>query len=243
MSVVQPLRPGKKASLNPLRATLATEIAELEKAKRDLEAAIDVATRMAAGVDAAEKKLKDAKADVTAAREAQSAKLVASAANKTDAPASTLLRDARHREIEAQDELDVARDALKIAEARKSEMELTVPWVRRRIQAAADAVIAGETNRLVDEASAVMDELIRRRSALECLAFEIVKGKDQVLWEDRKIISDFDDLAGARKIALDFLGRSIGIRHGNVRDFPGAQPWLRAHEELMRDANAPLPEN
>ncbi|MEA2911094.1 MAG: hypothetical protein QOJ15_3175 [Bradyrhizobium sp.] len=239
---VQPLRVPKKAAPDPLRATLATEIAELDKAKRDLEAATDVATRMVAGVDAAVAKLDTAKADITAARDAQSAKLVASATNRTDAPTSTLLRDARRREMEAQDELDVARDALKIAEARKSEAELPVPRYQRRVRAAADAVLAGEINRLVDEASVIRDELIRRRSALEFLAFEIVKGKNQIPLEESRIIRDFEDLVDVRKAAMDFLSRGVGVP-GNVRDLPGAQPWLRAHEELMRNADAPLPEN
>jgi hypothetical protein len=71
-----------------------------------------------------------------------------------------VLRDARARELEARDDVETAQAALE----RKA---------RERTATAADAVLVAEVSRLVDEASEIQADLVRRRIVLRFLLHDL----------------------------------------------------------------------
>jgi hypothetical protein len=210
------------------RAELADAMEHVAAADNAVEAVRAAVKRANAMVVAASERLDEARTEVAEAKEAQTACLVASASTGEALKPDTSLRAARLKEIEAGDDLDAARDALALVEARLDDPETDHRRAKERVERAAEAVFVGEVDRLIDEAREAQAKVAERRAVLQAVAANI----------------DYMQQIGVRKKIEAFFCDSSFTLHGNYdawKSSAAARPWLDVRAALLTDADKELP--
>jgi len=210
------------------RSELAAAIEHVSAADNSVEAVRAAVGRANEMVSAASERLEEARVEVANAKEAQTARLVASASSGEALKPDTTLRSARMREIEAADDLDAARDALALVEARLDDPETDHRRAKERVGRAVEAVFVGEVDRLIEEAREAQAKVAEKRAVLQCIAANV---------------DAFRQLAARNKIQSFFMDTSFSLQHNYDawKSHPAAKPWLDARDALSRDADAELP--
>jgi hypothetical protein len=200
-------------------------VAAADNAVEAVRAAVKRANEMAV---AASSRLDEARTEVAEAKEAQTARLVASASTGEPLKPDTTLRAARMREIEAADELDAARDALALVEARLDDPETDHRRAKERVERAVEVVFVGDVDRLIEEAREAQAKVAEKRAVLQCIAANA---------------DAFRQLAARNKIQSFFLDTSFALQHNYDawKSHPATKPWIDARDALSRDADAELP--
>ena len=213
---------------SPERAELSAAIEHVAAANNSVEAVRAAVARANEMVVAASERLDNARAEVANAKEAQTARLVASASSGETLAPDTTLRAARLREIEAADDLDAARDALALVEARLDDPETDHRRAKERVERAVEAVFVGEVDRLIEEAREAQRRVAEKRAVLQAIAANV---------------DAFRQLEARKKIQSFFADTAFTLTHfyDAWKSSPAAKPWIDARDALSRDADAELP--
>ena len=227
MGKVEPTR--TKAAASSERLAFSTALGHAQDARghaTKTQDAVNVARSMVAEADA---RLKEARLAVGKEKDARAA-LVADAAASGAALSSPLpLREARTREIEAQDNLEAAQAALGGLEKKLEQAAYAAKKADEQASIAANAVIAAEAPQLLARATATQEELIRLRVALRFIAYEL--GLDAP--DAEPLIQFLKD--------KELPGNMGAIYHKNWSVHPEVSRWKSAYEKLLTDPEAPLP--
>jgi hypothetical protein len=135
-------------------------------------------------------------------------------------PAST--REQRFAEIDAADEIELARKVLTNCTASLAFAVDAQQWAQRKVDACVTPILAAEVDRVIVETARLNDELHKKHEVLIWLRSQLPAGDDQ-----RKRIGFLLPPPAAP-----------GVREMEYRT-PSA--WVAAREALMVDAGAPLP--
>ncbi len=212
----------------PERAELAAAIEHVASAASTVEAVRAAVERAREMVNTASDRLADARAKVAEAKAAHTDRLVASASSGETLAPDTTLRAARMNEIEAGDDLDAARDALALVEARLDDPEYDHRHAKERLERAAEAVFVSEVDRLIEEAREAQAKVAEKRAVLQAVAANI----------------DYMQQIGPRKKVESFFLDSSFTLHGNYHAWKtsaAAKPWLDVRAALLTDADKELP--
>jgi hypothetical protein len=210
------------------RAELSAAIEHVAAADNTLEAVRAAVKRANEMVSAASEQLDVARAEVATAKEAQTSRLVASASSGEALAPDTTLRAARMRELEAADDLDAARSALGLLEARLDDPEHDHHRAKDRLDRTVEAVFVGDVDRLLAEALAAQALVAEKRAVLQAIVANI---------------DHFRQLETRKKIESFFFDCSFTLQHqyDAWKSHPATKPWIDARDALSRDADAELP--
>lgn len=213
---------------SPERAELAGAIEHVAAADHNVEAIRAAVERANDMVSAASERLDNARAEVAEAKEAQAARLIASATSGEPLAPDTTLRAARLKEIEAADDLDAARDALALIEARLDDPETDHRRAKDRLERAVEAVFLSEVDRLIEEAREAQRKVAEKRAVLQAIAANV---------------DAFRQLEARKKIQSFFADTAFSLTHfyDAWKSSPAAKPWLDVRDALLKDADRELP--
>jgi hypothetical protein len=237
---VRTLRPPSSATPppgSPPRAALRQAIAERARHAEKREAARASAKRAADMAATAEAALSLATEQVERAKQEQARSMADAARTGVTFTTDASVREARSRQQQCQDDLDAANAALAAIEA--SMLHDHCERLGRECAEAADRVMLAEAAHLLAEAEALQQRLISRRVVLryfmrdlggdDLAGREFGKG-DELLRRVRSFLRDIE-----LPSTFGVVERIDWNRH------PAAAPWRFAREELLRNADAPLP--
>ena len=209
------LKLASRTATDPLRAELAAAIeahSKVEASIRDQRSRLSRADLM---VDAATAALKAASAEAAQIK----AKRVAAAAAGDVTPDKSM-RDARLREQDAIDGLEIAKAAQTSISDGAPDLARDLDVARKRVEAAARAVIVGAAPELIERAKLAYAELESVRNALsfvhECFPFPPSDASKNV--------------------------EGFGRREWGEPDSRQAREWHAALESLLVDSETPLPD-
>ena len=211
----------------PERQALAKAIATAEEHRKGLEAcraAIQAAEAMEAVAEAA---VEAARTEVEQAKSDRAAEITAAAAAGQIVPPSVRQREARQREVEAQDELEAIRSSMAVVRAPLSDCEYWAQNSAERVGAAASRVVALR----LPEAIAVAMKAIKNAEVCVRTAHAAYRAASSGNPGDLNLTAQINVLNG-------MAGANWEYRDPNRGDAPD---WRRALAELQENPDAPVP--
>jgi hypothetical protein len=140
-----------------------------------------------------------------------------------DKPAST--REQRFAELDAADELEIARKVMATSTATLAFAIDAQQWAERKVEAAVAPVLGSAADRLIVEADTMKKQLDSRYALLA--------------WIER-LLPPGDAVRQRVGLALP-PGPPPGVAGVHYRSLPAPPEWLASLDRLMQDADAPLP--
>ena len=209
------------------RAELAEAISEATAAKTIEDAAVAAVGRAQASADGARTRLAAAKADIDRAREETAERLAEAARTGETAAPDLSTHDARQRALNVADELDAAKVAVAACQVSAADADYVAGKARKKLRAAAGAVLASDAKRMLAEAIACQNDLIARRLGLRFLVHEL------------EIVDP--EITSFLRNEYELPGTWGNIHYHNWSRHPASARWQAALDGLMADADAALP--
>ena len=211
------------------RATLADAIAAHTEARIAADKARSAAERARGSLAAAKAKHGTAEGLFTEARER-----AIGAATSQDGTPPPELKDLRRADADAADDVEIAAEALTRAEATLVDPERGERYAREAVNAAVDAVLAGE----IDRVEAAVDEAHRAWMCIILVAQRLAAA-----------VSPFTASQTERNFRNRYLGHGLtwpgpmNEAHEAIVDAKARvhEPWEAARAALFSDPDAPLP--
>lgn len=206
------------------RQALAAAISDAATAAQSAESARAALSRASKLVSQAHDDLDAAKEKNTAAKEARTAQIVSAATSGEGLTQDTASRAARRQEADAAEELAAAEAALEAVRESLNEPDADLRRAQDRVTKCINAVITGESARLMDEA----------RQLAKPLAEKIVLMR-QLVSRDSSYPQEMRELNS-------FVGRFLLPDYIFNQATAERDTWLAAIEVLKTDADARFPE-
>ncbi len=201
------------------RAALAQAILRRDDVLKRLNAMRGAADRASEAVWDAQARLDAARAATAEAKDAQ----IESFVTGETALAQRPVREARAAETDVEDDIAVAREAVAKLKTTIEEQERALGYAERRIENAIGGVMAGAVGGLLAEVEALEAALAAKRAVL----FGFICPR---------LPPEAPEYA---KLNMMALSESFVAPN---RNHPALTPWKAAHEALLHDASAALPE-
>jgi hypothetical protein len=214
MSVALARKPDERAALRAAVSAAATVKAELVKRQAGLEAASEHATR-------AGERARLASAAVGKAKEEHTARVTRALEEGREPPRSTTVQYARDMEVEALDELSVAKAAIEQITADVADLQTDVRVAGRAVDRALAEMLVPLARHLIDEVNERHERFLHVQAALSAVG--------ALCGDSWSAIRKEIDLSGLRTDALD---RRV--------DMTSAK-WRLALNAVREDSAAELP--
>jgi hypothetical protein len=216
------------------REVLAIAITNYNEAVEKEQASHSATERARLLVAEARKNFNLATSALEEARNDRMAKLVREATGGEAPVIDRFVRQARDKQIAAQDELDAAKAALATIEQSAADWAAEAKRTKEWLEVCVNAVLSSEHERLFAEAQALQAELIDRRIGLQWIVHAMLLPRGPSLPLRRDIDSWLN------RNGDDYIPGEA--RHSpSWKSHPANEPWKAAREALMADATAPLP--
>jgi len=200
------------------RAALAESIERRDNLERDLKAAKEGESRAFEIILAAQARLEAARAAEAEAEDGQVALIIAG-------EVGALVRSQREIRSSAEGaaaDIEAAKAVRAKARLAIAELERALDWAERRVGEAIGRVMAGRVGKFVAEVEALAAELAAKRAVLAFIYSRMPR--------DAPEYGRLNELTRSERFVAP------NLNHAAVA------PWRAAHEALLRDADAALPE-
>jgi hypothetical protein len=209
-------------SRDPARTALADAIAAVRLLERDLESSEAASARAQDIVRAARREADDASDALDAARTSATARLVSAASGGATTAPDSAMREIRARLQGAEDELEIARDALAVVEIAEADHREALRRARKRVDEAAKDALAVAIDPAIEKVARLEAELEAAKAALWFLH-----------------LNCFDRAPTEKSASIGGMlpNRQFYLHSGHH----AVGPWHQALAALTADPDAPLP--
>jgi hypothetical protein len=239
------------AQRSPERQALSSAISAVADAEQALDAARRSVTRAGDAVRRAEGNLSEARSAIADARSRHLALLSEAATQGVPPTSPAAVREARRREDDELEEVELCRTAEAELRSRLPALEAALQRAHNHRVNCVDAVVRSAAERLIAECKAAEAELLRRRALLyflrrpHVMAGEALHGavpSPFVGEHDFTLAGERDrDFEAMKSVIDDCLHRPIFSNEANWNRHESVRPWIAARQALFTDPDAALP--